>query len=58
MNTEQHELLIRIDERVGELIDEGKDVEQRLRGLERFRWLVGGTFASLLSAFGIKSHLM
>jgi len=58
MTPDQHELLIRIDERVGDLVKEGKDVEVRVRGLERFLWIAGCTFASLMSAFGIKSHLM
>ena len=58
MTNDQHEMLIRIDERVGELVKEGKDVEVRVRALEKFRWVAGGTLASLLGAFGIKTHLM
>lgn len=58
MNPEQHELLIRIDERVGELVKEGKDVETRVRNLERWRNVAAGLLTSLGTAFGIKTHFL
>ncbi len=53
MNPEQHELLVRIDERVGTLVTVQSDQEARIRKLERFRNWAAGLFAALGAAFGI-----
>ena len=47
MTQEEHELLVRIDERVGVLTEGHKNQERRIRGLERVRnWAYGAMAAS------------
>lgn len=53
MTDEQHEILIRIDERVSVLVISNVDQEKRLRALERFRNWSAGLGASVVSAFGL-----
>ena len=53
MTDEQHEILIRIDERVSVLVISTVDQEKRLRALERFRNWSAGLGASVVSAFGL-----
>ena len=52
MNQEQHEMLVRIDERVNDLLGTAKDVETRLRRLERFRNWAAGVGAVISAALG------
>ena len=54
MTEEQHEILIRIDERTDQLIKGQDDQEKRIRALERFRNWAGGLVAVGASALGIK----
>lgn len=52
MNQEQHDMLVRIDERVDSLLTVSKDVEVRLRRLERFMNWAAGVVAVIGTALG------
>lgn len=54
MNPEQHEMLVRIDERTANLVEGQADQEIRLRTLERFRNWAFGLFAALGSILGFR----
>lgn len=54
MVSEDHDLLIRIDERVGDILDEVKVLNGRICSLERWRWLLSGAIAMLALVFGGK----
>ncbi len=49
---EDHDLLIRIDERVGDILDEVKTLNGRVRSLERWRWILTGMVAATSLVFG------
>lgn len=47
-----HDLLIRIDERVGKILKEFKVLNGRVRSLERWRWILTGMVAAVSLVFG------
>lgn len=53
MNQEQHEMLVRIDERTAALVITIKDHETRIRTMERVRNWFLGIGALITSLFGI-----
>lgn len=59
MNSEQHEMLVRIDERTEKLLAHTADHEDRLRSLERLRnWALGSvaTGSTLVGIFLKMKH--
>ena len=47
LTPQQHEMLVRVDERTAVLVIKTKDQETRLRSLERWRsWMVGAAAAA------------
>ncbi len=55
MSPEQHDMLVRIDERVAVLHNGQQDQEARIRKLERFRNWAGGILSLALAALGFKN---
>lgn len=52
MAEKDHDLLIRIDERVGDILGEVKTLNGRVRNLERWRWILTGMVAAVSLVFG------
>ena len=52
MAEKDHDLLIRIDERVGDILGEVKTLNGRVRNLERWRWILTGMVAAVSLLFG------
>ena len=52
MTDKDHDLLIRIDERVGDILGEVKTLNGRVHNLERWRWILTGMVATVSLVFG------
>ncbi len=52
MAEKDHDLLIRIDERVGDILSEVKILNGRVRNLERWRWILTGMVVAVTFVFG------
>lgn len=53
MPDKDHDLLIRIDERVADILSEIKSINGRLRAVEKWKWRISGGLTLLALVVGV-----